>query len=121
MPVITPAEKQKRRAKIGRSPTKRKAADRLLNDVSQRRETIRYPKFLSNHWQIGSGPTEARCKLTVGRSKAAAAAGIDPTQLPPLPRSTASNAAANGTRTFQLLALPLHHPARMFGHTPNGE
>ena len=57
------------RAKLGRSATKRKAADRLLNYVSERREMIRYPSFLANGWQIGSGPTEAQCKLTVGRLK----------------------------------------------------
>jgi hypothetical protein len=57
------------RAKLGRSPTKRKAADRLLNYVSGRRDMIRYPSFLAKGWQIGSGPTEAQCKLTVGRLK----------------------------------------------------
>jgi hypothetical protein len=57
------------RAKLGRSPIKRKAADRLLNYVAERREMIRYPSFLANGWQIGSGPTEAQCKLTVGRLK----------------------------------------------------
>ena len=57
------------RAKLGRSAIKRKAADRLLNYVTERREMIRYPSFLANGWQIGSGPTEAQCKLTVGRLK----------------------------------------------------
>ena len=57
------------RAKLGRSPSKRQAADRLLNYVSQRREMIRYPEFRKNGWQIGSGPTEAQCKLTIGRLK----------------------------------------------------
>jgi hypothetical protein len=57
------------RAKLGRSPTKRQAADRLLNYVSQRREMICYPEFRSRSWQIGSGPTESQCKLTVGRLK----------------------------------------------------
>ena len=57
------------RATLGRSPTKRKAADRLLNYVSARRDMIRYPSFLAKGWQIGSGPTEAQCKLTVGRLK----------------------------------------------------
>lgn len=57
------------RAKLGRSPTKRKAADRLLHYVSERREMIRYPSFIANGWQIGSGPTEAQCKLTVCRLK----------------------------------------------------
>jgi len=57
------------RAKLGRSPSKRKAADRLLNYVAERREMICYPSFLAQGWQIGSGPTEAQCKLTVGRLK----------------------------------------------------
>jgi len=57
------------RAKLGRSSKKRAAADRLLNYVAERREMIRYPSFLANGWQIGSGPTEAQCKLTVGRLK----------------------------------------------------
>lgn len=53
-----------------RSPTKRKAADRLLNFVSERREMISYPEFRQRGWQIGSGPTEARCKTTTHRLKA---------------------------------------------------
>jgi len=57
------------RATLGRSPTKRKAADRLLNYVAERREMIRYPEFRNQGWQIGSGPTESQCKLTVGRLK----------------------------------------------------
>lgn len=57
------------RAALGRSPTKRKAADRLLNFVSERQEMIRYPEFRGRAWQIGSGPTESQCKLTVGRLK----------------------------------------------------
>jgi hypothetical protein len=57
------------RALLGRSPKKRKASDRLLNYVSERRDMIRYPQFRSQGWQIGSGPTEAQCKLTVGRLK----------------------------------------------------
>ena len=57
------------RAKLSRSAKKRQAADRLLNYVSQRQEMIRYPSFLAKGWQIGSGPTEAQCKLTVGRLK----------------------------------------------------
>ena len=57
------------RAALGRSPQKRQAADRLLNYVSQRQDMIRYPEFRNSDWQIGSGPTEAQCKLTVGRLK----------------------------------------------------
>jgi len=57
------------RAKLGRSAPKRQAADRLLNYVSERRGMIRYPEFRRRGWQIGSGPTEAQCKLTVSRLK----------------------------------------------------
>jgi len=45
------------------------AADRLLNYVSDRREMIRYPEFRARQWQIGSGPTESQCRLTVERLK----------------------------------------------------
>jgi hypothetical protein len=48
---------------------KRKAADRLLNFVSTRREMIRYPAFQERGWQIGSGPTESQCKLCTKRLK----------------------------------------------------
>ncbi len=50
-----------------RSPAKRRAADRLLQYVAERREMIRYPEFRAKHWQIGSGPTEAECKTTTHR------------------------------------------------------
>ena len=48
---------------------KRKAADRLLNYVGERREMIRYPEFVEKGWQIGSGPTEATCKTLTARLK----------------------------------------------------
>lgn len=48
---------------------KRQAADRLLNYVVERREMIRYPEFAARGWQIGSGPTEARCKTATSRLK----------------------------------------------------
>lgn len=57
------------RAGLGRSPRRRQAADRLLNYVSERREMIHYPEFRERGWQIGSGPTESQCKLSVGRLK----------------------------------------------------
>jgi len=47
----------------------RDALDRLLGYMSQRREMIRYPEFLSHGWQIGSGPIEAQCKTTTKRVK----------------------------------------------------
>jgi hypothetical protein len=49
--------------------SKRKAADRLLGYVAERRETIRYPQFRERGWQIGSGPTEAQCKSATQRLK----------------------------------------------------
>jgi hypothetical protein len=48
---------------------KKAAADRLLNYVSERREMIHYPEFQQQHWQIGSGPTESRCKTSTQRLK----------------------------------------------------
>ncbi|REJ71487.1 MAG: hypothetical protein DWQ29_23495 [Planctomycetota bacterium] len=45
------------------------AADRLIGYVSERREMIAYPEFLERGWQIGSGPTESRCKTTTQRLK----------------------------------------------------
>src|SRR6185436_1861612 len=47
----------------------RKAADRLLNYVSERRGMIKYPEFRTKGWQIGSGPTEATCKTLTARLK----------------------------------------------------
>lgn len=47
----------------------RRAADGLLNYVSDRREMIAYPEFQAKGWQIGSGPTEATCKTLTARLK----------------------------------------------------
>lgn len=48
---------------------KRQAADRLVNYVIERRDMINYPEFLQKDWQIGSGPTESRCKTSTHRLK----------------------------------------------------
>ena len=48
---------------------KRKAAKALLQYAAERQDMIRYPEFRKNHWQIGSGPTEAECKTTTHRVK----------------------------------------------------
>ena len=48
---------------------KRAAAKRFLQYVAERSDMIRYPDFRRNHWQIGSGPTEAECKTTTQRVK----------------------------------------------------
>jgi hypothetical protein len=55
--------------RIGLRRGLRKAADRLLNYVSERREMIKYPEFQAKGWQIGSGPTEATCKTLTARLK----------------------------------------------------
>ena len=48
---------------------KREAAKHLLGYVVARREMINDPEFLTNGWQIGSGPTEARYKTSTTRLK----------------------------------------------------
>lgn len=55
-----------------RSRCKRQAMDQLMHYVAERREMIDYPRFLDRGWQIGSGPTEARCKTTTARLKGSA-------------------------------------------------
>ena len=52
-----------------RSRAGKKAADRFINYVSERRDMIDYPDFAAKGWQIGSGPTESRCKTTTSRLK----------------------------------------------------
>jgi len=51
------------------SPTQKEAADKLLNYMSRRQEMIQYPQFQEHGWQIGSGPTESRCKTSTSRLK----------------------------------------------------
>jgi hypothetical protein len=48
---------------------RRKAAELLLNYVTDRREMIKYPEFQEVGRQIGSGPTESMCKATTMRVK----------------------------------------------------
>ena len=48
---------------------RRKAAEVLLNYVTDLREMIPYPRFQELGRQIGSGPTESRCKATTQRIK----------------------------------------------------
>lgn len=49
---------------------KKKLATRLINYISDRRHMLNFPEFRKWGWQIGSGPTEARCKTTTYRLKA---------------------------------------------------
>ena len=48
---------------------KRAMAMKLLNYVVDRRDMINYPEFRKQDWQIGSGPTEARCRTSTSRLK----------------------------------------------------
>jgi hypothetical protein len=52
-----------------RAPAKRRAAELLINYVTDRREMILYPTFLAAGLQIGSGPTESQCKQVPRRVK----------------------------------------------------
>jgi hypothetical protein len=47
----------------------RRAADLLINYVTDRQELIDYPRFLKQQWQIGSGPTESQCNQVPRRVK----------------------------------------------------
>lgn len=49
------------------SASKKASADWLLNYVQQRPATIAYTTFRFHGWQIGSGPTESRCKTSTSR------------------------------------------------------
>jgi hypothetical protein len=52
-----------------RSPGKRKALQALINYVVKRMGQCDYPRYVSEGWQIGSGPTEAMCKVLTYRLK----------------------------------------------------
>jgi hypothetical protein len=52
-----------------RGPSRRQAAEQVLNYVTDRRAMIQYPKFQELGRQIGSGPTESMCKATTQRIK----------------------------------------------------
>ena len=54
-----------------RSPNKRKALRELLNYIAKRASQCDYPGFREKGWQIGSGPTEAMCKVLTYRLKGA--------------------------------------------------
>jgi hypothetical protein len=54
-----------------RSPNKRKALRELLNYIAKRASQCDYPGFRDKGWQIGSGPTEAMCKVLTYRLKGA--------------------------------------------------
>jgi hypothetical protein len=52
-----------------RSPGKRQALQELIEYMSRRMGQCDYPRYISEGWQIGSGPTEAMCKMLTYRLK----------------------------------------------------
>jgi hypothetical protein len=46
---------------------KRQVAERLLNDVVERREMVSDPEFTARGWHLVTGPTEARGKSSISR------------------------------------------------------
>ncbi|MHC4540396.1 MAG: hypothetical protein ACYS74_11510, partial [Planctomycetota bacterium] len=52
-----------------RSPGKRKALQELISYIAKRIGQCDYPRYVSQGWQIGSGPTEAMCKVLTYRLK----------------------------------------------------
>lgn len=52
-----------------RNRCKRKVLKDLIRYIANRFEMCDYPKFLAQAWQIGSGPTEAMCKVLTYRLK----------------------------------------------------
>lgn len=52
-----------------RSKVKRKSLKELIKYIARRFEMCDYPKFIGKGWQIGSGPTEAMCKVLTYRLK----------------------------------------------------
>ena len=54
-----------------RGKEKRKSLKELIQYIARRFEMCDYPKFIEKGWQIGSGPTEAMCKVLTYRVKGA--------------------------------------------------
>ncbi len=50
---------------------KRKSLKELIQYIARRFGMCEYPKFIEKGWQIGSGPTEAMCKVLTYRLKGA--------------------------------------------------
>ena len=55
-----------------RAKAKRDALENIRNYVAPRVEMLRYPVFLEKGYDIGSGPTEAFCKILTACLKGAA-------------------------------------------------
>ncbi len=58
---------------FGRRPSDKENVNfqHCSNSIARRFELCDYPKFIEQGWQIGSGPTEAMCKILTYRLKGA--------------------------------------------------
>ena len=64
-PMVTEAEKQKRRAARVRRRRQGRRGARLRNYVGERTSMIRYAENRARGWDIGSGPTESLCNTNL--------------------------------------------------------
>jgi hypothetical protein len=66
--VLLALEAERRRHPTGRQ---RQALQELIGYLTKRAPYCEYPRYRSEGWQIGSGPTEAMCKVLTYRLKGA--------------------------------------------------
>lgn len=66
--VLLALETERRKHPTGR---KRQALQELIGYLTKRAPSCEYPRYRSEGWQIGSGPTEAMCKVLTYRLKGA--------------------------------------------------
>jgi hypothetical protein len=66
--VLLALETERRKHPTGR---KRQALQELLGYLTKRAPYCEYPRYRAEGWQIGSGPTEAMCKVLTYRLKGA--------------------------------------------------
>jgi hypothetical protein len=66
--VLLALEAERRQHPTGR---KRQALQELIGYLTKRAPYCEYPRYRSEGWQIGSGPTEAMCKVLTYRLKGA--------------------------------------------------
>ena len=67
--AFSPSDRNKN--KKYRSKARRKSLKELIQYIANRFEMCDYPKFIKQGRQIGSGPTEAMCKVLTYRLKGA--------------------------------------------------
>jgi len=66
LPVLKPIDQTR---STPRSKAKRKALTQLENYIAKRVEMMDYPRFVAAGFDIGSGPTEAKCRTVPHRLK----------------------------------------------------